>query len=257
MIFPRGFQLLLILGCTLSLALAYDISKRLEPPGKLKVRLDFPLARTWPDEPENYNTDPQPARTWFWSSHLKFKKPVEEITDGQLWKIALDAYNEVPADMKQYGIRKGARPSAMTVLAFDHEIILASSQKGDSFAYNYPDTPVLKSLQLCQSVWKDVVKDGDNPHNNGGKCGEPMATQLYYTENKTPLKDRDARIATIVWGRQVPPCGDSETSDIWGCNLFVYDQGAKVIDIKTPSEKYDLKTLAGGVTFDQIQLCSG
>jgi hypothetical protein len=141
--------------------------------------------------------------------HMVFADPVSRLSVGQLWQVVTDAYNEMEPDMVQYDVprNRNNQPFAMTVLAFDNEIILASSQKGaNSYAYDFLDTPILKTLQLCQI--------GDNKHMHGGGCGEVVAAQLYFTKYPDiPLSTRRARIGTVVWNRnkkrpeQTDPCG--------------------------------------------------
>lgn len=75
------------------------------------------------------------------SSHLTFNEEVKTITDGQLTKIAGDAFREMEVDFKRYGVARGIklRPGVMTILAFGKEIILEKS-------------PVLKNTIFPQQV---------------------------------------------------------------------------------------------------------
>lgn len=216
--FPPLALLLLVIWCAFSTVLgAYDPTTRRKPQGPLGVALDFSFANNWPRELSN--SDTQTPRNWMWSSHITFKYPVSAITDGQLWQIATDAYKEIPADMNQYGISVNKhQPGALTILAFGNEIILASSQRGQpSYTYNYANTDVLESLKLCQIIWKDNGPDDsstDKQHANRGQCGEVIAAHLYYSIYTTPLKERQARIGTVVSRggemRFFPPCGNPE-----------------------------------------------
>ena len=102
----------------------------------------------------------------------------------------------------------------MSILAWDNEIILASSQKNVScFIYEHTDSPLLESLQLCQEIWReDAPSHSDKRHRQSGNCGEVFAAQLYYSSNDTPLDTREARIGTWVnvedgWTK-TNPCGD-------------------------------------------------
>ncbi|KAJ5464110.1 hypothetical protein N7475_007245 [Penicillium sp. IBT 31633x] len=261
---------------------AYNLNtQRLESElSPLGVTLDFGFARNWP-KAEDFDANPQPPRSWVWSSHLKFEKEVSEITDGQLWQIALDAYNEIPKDMTYYGIRKGAMPNAMAALAWGNEIILASSHKGEHFLYSLSDTPVSKALELCQIIWRDssasTEENQDARHKNQGHCGELMAAHLYSLQNDDALSTKNARIATIVFKKPTPPCGNRKgvsgtdcpfvqkitsleltylQKDTWGCNLAVRAMGLTEVSIDVALEAYDLKTLAGGNVRNQIHLCS-
>jgi hypothetical protein len=205
---------------------AHDVSEPLDPLGPLKVTLDYGLATTWP-QPQDVRLG-NVKRNWQFSSHIVFANPVGNsdetnptVSDGQLWQIARDAVDEMARDRVQYGIGDGAQPTAMGILAWGNEIILASSMKGaGSFSYDFlsGETPVGRSLQQCQIVWRDISlpdKDKTKRHKNKGNCAEPMAAHLYYKNNEENLQDRRARVAT--WVRQGPvwvktdPCGsDSE-----------------------------------------------
>ncbi|GFF28689.1 hypothetical protein IFM46972_02416 [Aspergillus udagawae] len=267
---------LLVLGAWIAfnpiLSGAADVSAPKDPLGPLKVTLDYGLAINWPREQDASLKNVK--RNWQYSSHIVFASPVGNsdeknppISDGQLWQIARDAADEMTADRKQYGIiREQAEPTAMGILAWGNEIILASSMKGAGhFSYDFLNgqTPVGESLQKCQMVWRDISPPGKESdiHKNKGSCAEPMAAHLYYKNNDVPLKDRKARIGTWVkaqgkWA-QIDPCGTG-AEDTWGCNLFTRDQGLRVLDTNTPVEPYTLANLAGGpVRIDQIQLCGG
>ncbi|KAL3444235.1 hypothetical protein BJX65DRAFT_311014 [Aspergillus insuetus] len=257
-----GFLLLGILSAFIPVLNAYDLSQPLKGKGPLGVTLDYSLAMLWPEgvKPE----DTSVARHWAFSSHIVFKEPVSSITDAQLWKIARDAVTEMEADLQQYGISSKGLPSAMGILAWDRHIILASSQRGqNSFTYDYKDTPVLKSLKLCQMAWRDDAPSGtDSPHRTQGKCAEQLSAHMYYLLGWTlPLQVQDARVGVWVrsgkgvWEKR-DPCGDPR-KDSWGCNLFTVDQKWNVLASDIPEESYDLATLAGGIeTRNQIQLCS-
>jgi hypothetical protein len=132
----------------------YDISAPKDPLGPLKVTLDYGLATTWPTSRDLQNT--KVRRNWQWSTHIVFASPVGDsdatqpaISDGQLWQIARDAVDEMSSDRDQYGIRENAEPTAMGILAWGNEIILASSMRGaGSFSYDFLEgnTPVGRSL---------------------------------------------------------------------------------------------------------------
>lgn len=142
---------------------------------------------------------PQIRRSLAWSSHIKFKSPVSAISDGQLWKIADDAYSEMLLDIGVYEIppNKKNQPRAMAVLAFDKGIILASSQKGPSFVYQYADTVARRALQSCEISWNED-RHIDKTHKNEGSCGEVLASQMYYSIYSTSLAEKKARVATIT-----------------------------------------------------------
>lgn len=130
-----------------------NLDRPLKPLGPLGVRLDYSFATAWPPDRTVLT-----GRNYLWSSHLTFAKSVDSITDGQLWQLARDAFNEMPPDRIQYGIGKKWQAGVMTVLAFGNEIIFASSTKGSSsYTYEYHNTPVLQDLQLCQVIWRDCA----------------------------------------------------------------------------------------------------
>lgn len=180
------------------------------------MTLDFEFAISWPD-PIPPPGQKQVARNYVYSSHIVLNNPVSRLTDAQLWQIVQDAYRGMSNDMQQYGLSRNTKstPLAMSILAWDHEIILASSQKGpNSFSYEVLDTPVKEALQRCQAAARDGPTGVDKPHKMQGKCGEEMAAHLYYLFNQgRPLKDRGAVVGTFgadtltSTPRQKDPCG--------------------------------------------------
>jgi hypothetical protein len=199
---------------------AHDVSVAKDPLGPLKVTLDYGLAISWPQRQDVSLQTVQ--RSWLFSSHIVFASPVGDsdegnppISDGQLWQIARDAVDEMVADRQQYGIIDKAEPTAVGILAWGNEFILASTMKSAGhYSYNFRngDTPVGRSLRQCQMVWRDMTGDENQIHKNRGSCAEPMAAHLYYRNNDVPLKDRKARVGTWVkvggtkW-KQIDPCG--------------------------------------------------
>ena len=229
MLFPSVRNVgLLVLGTLIAvnptLGVPYDVSEPLDPLGPLRVTLDYGLATTWPNPQDVHINTVQ--RNWQYSSHIVFSSRVGDsdesnppISDGQLWQIARDAVDEMIRDRTHYGTSYRAQPSAMTILAWGNEIILASSMKGaGSFSYDFlgGETPVGRSLQQCQIVWRDISlpdKDKAQMHNNNGNCAEPMAVHLYYKNNRVNLPDQKARIGTWVNGingwTKTDPCGSN------------------------------------------------
>jgi hypothetical protein len=105
-------------------------------------------------------------------------------------------------------------PGVMTVLAFGNENILSSSQKGgNSFSYEYGDTKVLKTIQLCQVASNEDGKP-NKLHKNHGKCGEVFVSHMYYSLYDTSLAKQNARVATVTFNKgagipqQTDPCGE-------------------------------------------------
>ncbi|GLA61967.1 hypothetical protein AtubIFM54640_002500 [Aspergillus tubingensis] len=255
------FLLLFLFAFNSLVNAAYDINDGEKDYAKegdtaLGIKLDLNFARTWP------NVDPKDStviRNWVFSSHLKFKGLVNDETNGiedeQLWQIALTGYNEMQANQEAYGIPKRQRSKAMTVLAFDHELILASSQKGESFSYYYTDTPVAKALERCQVTWRrDFGKE--SIHKNEGKCGEEMAAHLYYLVHPgKSLSSQKPRVATIVGGKRTDPCTDNK-GEKFGCSTFVQEYGIEVVDANKEFKEFSLSEIAGGIEKrSQIQLC--
>lgn len=212
---PKLMSLIFVILCAISAVICdYDVSQELEPQGKLGVRLDYNLALSWPtDYPANKK--PQPPRTWFFSSHLTFKNSVADIKDEQLWKMALDGYKEALNEWARYGISERGKPGAMTVLAWDRYIILASSMKGVmSFSYAMKETPVSKTLEKCETLWRNAGNPKNKlKHMNQAKCGELMAAQIYYSIGGKDLGQQEHRVGTVVWNIgegtavRAPPCG--------------------------------------------------
>ncbi|RMD44935.1 hypothetical protein DV735_g183, partial [Chaetothyriales sp. CBS 134920] len=259
----NGLFTLLLWSLAIYQLYAFTPGQRKEPQGDLKVTLDYSLAML---TPVNERPGHPGVRSYMWSSHVTFNGDVSEISDGQLVQLGLDAYAEMMAEWGPYGIGKTHQPSVMGVLAWGHELIFASSQRGELlFAYNHQNTEVQAILRECGVVWRDThAATQDQPHMRDGKCAEVMATQLYYMSRETPkprLPDQSARVVAIQRYRGglevVPPCGTGRTfKDTWGCNEFVKNQNLRVLDNTATPAPYVLATLAGGTaTIDQIQLC--
>ena len=200
---------------------AADLRREHRPQGDLKVRLDYDLAKKSKKRLER-------AHRWVFSSHLKFNGNVADITDGQLRKIAEDAYQEMVENFMLYSPEMDEEiegkpvmiPAVITILAFGNEIILSSSQKGKSgFINDVTDSPVKDKLQLCMSTWADFGGNPKKPdHKNGRGCGEIMTLHQYYqihTEKISHLVPK-ARATTVHknWRdgtiRIIPPCGTQD-----------------------------------------------
>lgn len=57
------------------------------------MTLDLSVALSFPHDAPPVK-DKKSPRNWVWTSHMKFRQPVAAITNGQLWKITRDAYDE-------------------------------------------------------------------------------------------------------------------------------------------------------------------
>lgn len=211
---------------------AVDFSRPRQPRGDLKVRLDYALA-TNGGRTKNVRNDG--AHKWVFSSYLVFNEPVSSITSGQLRQIVSDAIDEMAEDIMQYRPREDSRtgrpqrlPGVMTIMAFDNEIILASSQKGSAaFLNSHPDSPVSETLDLCQTIWRDKVLAQDpedeekagQDHLNERKCGEVSTFFQYYQIHDKKIADLDpqARATTVIrTGRGhkiIPGCGTVKNSN--------------------------------------------
>lgn len=91
MVAPRLSWLVALVCC--SATSAYDLTKVREPKGQLAVTLDLSVALSFPHDAPPVK-DKKSPRNWVWTSHMKFRQPVAAITNGQLWKITRDAYDE-------------------------------------------------------------------------------------------------------------------------------------------------------------------
>jgi len=195
---------------------AYDLKEEKEPQGGLKIRLDYDVATKWPKEAKGRDGEEsnKAPRNWLFSSHINYLKSVSEITDGQLWQLAFDAYREMEDECAAYAIGKKSIPGVMTILAVGEEIFLSSSQKGVDYTYKMAqDTPVRQSLEMCRLVWRDQGQEAQDEHKNKGSCGEPMVAQQYYSIHEKPLKERDPKPRVGTVGRRgrdyirLDPCG--------------------------------------------------
>ncbi|RSL78309.1 hypothetical protein CEP51_008324 [Fusarium floridanum] len=282
-----GLLLLLIVAFA-HLLEGYDLTKRLEPKGKLQVRLDISLAR----EELKGAKPPEGRLRWQWSSYLTFWDDVRDVSDGQLKKMAIDAYKEMEADALQYKLQPESRenkrakrtPGVMTILAWPHGILLASSQKGASGFItnenkNLVNSEVLRVLNLCESIFQESTITPQRPdgirtdHINQRKCGEVYAYLLYEMidkDNKLNDWDPPARITSVsreiledgTWGDGyiiVPPCPGTNKHTLatnWGCNLVNKLFEVTYLNNEVEEEDYDLKELAGGLAgIGQQQLC--
>ena len=151
---------------------ALDLSSLLAPKGRLGIRLDYEAANNvqHPEEKPKGPLDsdgdddhdiPDSYYPIVFSSHLTFNKPVAEIGDGELMKIAQDAYVEMKLDFEQYKPNAGphkkfddikdSMPAAMGFLAIGNEIYLSSSSRGfGSLIPRFTKTPVSEILRNCK-----------------------------------------------------------------------------------------------------------
>lgn len=209
---------------------AANFAEEHDPEGPLRVRLDYELAT-------RSNKEFEGGHQWVFSSHITFNEDVGDITDGQLRKIAEDAFQEMESNIMLYEPkwdrklgRPKMQPGVITILAVRKEIFLSSSQKGTvAFINEVINSPVKDQLELCQALWQDFNINPDKPdHKNGRKCGEMMAFHQYYLEHEEPLQDLDplARVTTVarVKDREtgesnlriIPPCGTDEHVSLRG-----------------------------------------
>ncbi|KAK1580596.1 uncharacterized protein LY79DRAFT_661048 [Colletotrichum navitas] len=281
---------------------AWDVSTE-HTPGRLGIQLDFSLFRSWPSDNNGAGTGKDKAgakRSFVFSSRLKFKQAtdVTHISDKQLTSLAIEAYKEMEAleEPNKYDISKYIRPTVITALAYGDEIILSSSQKGQtSFSYGDPDHPdsrpranrVKQQLDLCQQTFMHNVPEADrnkDRHRNNGQCGEQLVAHAFYNIHPEPdadLSKMNARVTTVQRGVgdntgrgifAIDPCNTprtkSDTTGYWGCAEFVRrpEVGLRAftlaIDENERDEEwmYDLSTLAGGLADGypkKISLCQG
>ncbi|UKZ74642.1 hypothetical protein TrVFT333_002312 [Trichoderma virens FT-333] len=249
---------------------AANLKTKHDANGPLKVRLDYALATRSKDVAEN-------RHQWVFSSHITFEENVEVITDGQLLKMAGDAFAEMEADFLQYApyLDKTGKPKmlpgAMSILAAGNEIFLSSSQKGlSTFINEVAGSPVKCQLEICFATWK--LKHPETDHKNNRRCGEIMTFHQYYKVHSEKLITLSplARLTTVVRSAEdgkmilIPACG-TDLKDRWGCDYFLKDHKAppgksdmvKYLDDKTlVAEEYTLDALAGGKPIiDQIESC--
>lgn len=210
MILPHWTYGLLVLIVSALITTAYDLSTERTPHGPLQVRIDYNVARPAGSTPSQASN--KDIRTVIFTSHLSFSQDVSAFSDGQLVQIGFDAYEEMLVELSAYGFTQYAKPSVMTVFAIGQEIFLATSQKGmGSFINRFPDSPVKKSLALCQAIYSDGSKG--NMHKSN--CGEIMAAHSYFRSHPTAttMKGLGGRTVTVekAPGLKIKaPCGTSE-----------------------------------------------
>ncbi|KAM3504305.1 hypothetical protein MY10362_003648 [Beauveria mimosiformis] len=156
-----------------------------------------------------------------YASHLQSDEKLD-ISDGQLYRIAKDAFLEMRSSANKNGLIEKI-PNVMTTLFINNELIFASSAKGPKDPYDKEDQ-VAGDLSVCSNA-----NEGKR-HKNGGRCGEVMAFHEWYQTHvrSSPLnKDSGAKIVAIslqknAAGKKEPlilaPCGNDKE---WGCNVFI------------------------------------
>ncbi|KAM7198175.1 hypothetical protein V8F33_005233 [Rhypophila sp. PSN 637] len=275
------FWLALILASLLPSAFGADFSQNKDPKGALRVRLDYGLATSWPK-------DNQPAsatkRTYVYSSHLVFKESVDSITDEQLWRITVDAHQEMVRNHKdEFGAPTKFIPGIMSVLAVNNELFITSSQRGQSYTYDYSQTPVKKELELCSLIWGVNTGLSQQRHRNSGSCGEVMAAHQYYLVHNSGKKEdalgnqkggRTAAVRTtpsdLTKADPTDPCASKNLDEHgnplpelpdWGCRQFLDMMRLTDIPLEKADnmpERVELNEIAGGVVLiEQVSLCSG
>ncbi|KAK4452714.1 hypothetical protein QBC34DRAFT_377209 [Podospora aff. communis PSN243] len=264
-------KLLSVLICcllvTTSLQYDFPLLENPTPVGPLGIKLDYNFAIR-DSEPDSRR---KPGRPWFFSSRLRFNQPVDTIRDAVLWGLLFEAQEELGPALQQYGISPKT-VDVMTLMAFDHEIIFASSVKKFSFAYAVGDTPVTGQLQICQADFHEETGYNEQ-HSNKAQCGEIMAAQLYNKAHPgADITISGARFGTVMVipgtggrvDRRAPCSGDRENKPTWGCERYMNDNNLKELNpvFKDRWEAYDLRTLAGGLVTgagiqnpDQVLLC--
>ncbi|RMJ16025.1 hypothetical protein BHE90_008711 [Fusarium euwallaceae] len=242
--------------------------------GNLQVKVDWPLvANKWPNQSPSVSSL---SHHWVTTSHIKSIHTT--LSDGQLLQLAIDAYGEMVDAIKAYGASQDVRPSAMTALAFDDEVILASSQKGyGSYSFDLEHTPVYSVLKLCQLA-KVTSETVGKLGGNQAMCGQVTALQLYHRQypSRKDFKGRNARIVTVSsqestegnkngnkvgqvkWVGTCPqPASQGGPMADWGCDEALGLQHVRKIASpetrgrKYVAQPYDIK----GAVKGQIRLC--
>lgn len=184
-----------------------DLSRKHNSQSPLGVQLDYDLAKY--SVGKLRRDVPQVV----FSSYLNFTKPVDTVTDGQLVQILRDAWLEFEANAALYKVDDASYPNALTIMAFDHEVMLSTSIRGNFYPPNYRPTPVSEMLQQCARSYQTenptVTGTEKDQHRNDGKCGEVTAAQQFFlsrqpriTNNAKAIelfKSKEAREVTLVW----------------------------------------------------------
>lgn len=201
---------------------------------------------------------------YLWSAVATFG---ESPRDGQLVKLAEDAWRLMADQSIDEGIDRQRRPSVMAAFGMQTKpdewtVYLASSAPGSqSLVYNY-DT---RTRHTCGSIWDTVPNElgnvisqcSRNPtdrHMFDAKCGEINALINYYVragESVASLEGKDGRM--VAWkgtldedleykgGNVIPPCWDG-TERYFGCSDVLQKYGTtniRIVDKRTQSESYD------------------
>lgn len=176
--------------CFGQLLLAANLQYKQDGSGQLKIQLDYTMAtraKGVVDGADNLANIEDAQVDIQFGTHLEWKRNLD-IKDGQLYKMAVDGYQDMTTNFGLYEFKQGqgnqkppALPNVMTAFAFGKEIILVSSHKGKPFIDRTgPPSTILRSLQACQRTY---AQDGQGPnknHRHNARCGEIFA--LYHAE---------------------------------------------------------------------------
>lgn len=237
-----------------SVTVAVDLSHKHTNLGQLGVQLDYNLAKYGITKPATVAVRAKTpkkggnsqaftstsmvagsrgSKQYVWSSHLKCKNPVSVIKDGELVEMLFRAWDEFQHNAVLYGFTSGL-PTAMTVMAFDHEVLLSTSIKAKAFTMSYPYTPVAKLLNECRVNWEHgspvAVGVNTRQHFNNGACGEIATSHQFFLSRPGPaitnvnqagetLRAINARQVTLTQAfhetgakilKLIPPCQSEE-----------------------------------------------
>ena len=199
-----------------------------------------------------------------WSAVATFG---ESPSDGQLVKLAEDAWRLMADQTIEQNIKERFRPTVMAAFGMQTKpdewtVYLASSAPGtQSLVYNY-DT---RTQQTCGSIWDTVPSELGNVisrcsrhptdrHMFDAKCGEINALINYYVrtgESVASLAGKDGRM--VAWrgflddnteyegGHIIPPCWDN-TETNFGCSDVLQKYATtniRIVNKRTQGESYE------------------
>ncbi|KAH8590523.1 hypothetical protein B0O99DRAFT_691532 [Bisporella sp. PMI_857] len=176
---------------------------------------------------------------FIWSSKVSYGQDTATLfSDGELYGLAQQAYQEMEADWAVRQTEDNFRPAMMGALAVGQDVYFASSIKGFGYIYKFfkeaTEKPqVLLALERCQTA---LVSS--KIHRTRGACAEVMCLHQFYSDPavSATVKANKGPARVVAFGKPfktapaavpVRPCGTDPNS--WGCAQFMADDEVTTI----------------------------
>lgn len=211
-----------------SVTSALDLSDRVTSLGPLGVQLDYDLAKYGNNfKPTATNSVVKPPRKtdnadrsksdgsgmYVWSSHLRFNQPVETMENGTLLAMLYSGWNEFHKNAVEYAVGGNIIPTAMTIMAFDHEVLLSTTIKAKDFTMNYAPTPVRGMLEQCSQNYEGTK---GQIHYRKGSCGEITTAHQFFLSRHPRIDPNNVeeagRLMRSISPREITLQGDAKSA---------------------------------------------